>query len=145
MSFIKASDEDSGNPNQKFSETEQSVVKLDSTENVLPRSLDSYSTVINFHGEKLTITPNQASHPIIDHPRLSLREAEVLQFLANGLTPEQTALEMDIKVRTVRKYLDNLRRKFNTGSRDQLMARAGYLRLCDPYKITSRSLMNPIE
>ena len=145
MSFNKANAENSGNLNPKFSETEQSVVKLDSTENVLPRSLDSYSTVINFHGEKLTITPNQASHPIIDHPRLSLREAEVLQFLANGLTPEQTALQMDIKVRTVRKYLDNLRRKFNTGSRDQLMARAGYLRLCDPYKITSRSLMNPIE
>jgi DNA-binding CsgD family transcriptional regulator len=109
-------------------------VKLDGVEDVRPRLPDPCRTVIDFHGNKLTITPNQAPQPNIDHPKLSLREAEVLQYLANGLSPEQTALKMEIKTRTVRKYLGNLRNKFNTESRDQLMARAGYLRLCDPYR-----------
>jgi DNA-binding CsgD family transcriptional regulator len=134
MSFIEASTDGSGILNQEFTKTDQGVVKLDGVEDVRPRLPDPCRTVIDFHGNKLTITPNQAPQPNIDHPKLSLREAEVLQYLANGLSPEQTALKMEIKTRTVRKYLGNLRNKFNTESRDQLMARAGYLRLCDPYR-----------
>lgn len=79
-----------------------------------------------FHIEPVQISRN--------FPKLSHRETEVLQFLADGLTPEQTALRMAIKTCTVRKYLTNLRKKFKTDSRDQLMARAGYLGFCDPYK-----------
>ncbi|NMB59264.1 MAG: helix-turn-helix transcriptional regulator, partial [Chloroflexi bacterium] len=71
----------------------------------------------------------------IHAPKLSLRESEVLQYLAYGFSPDQIAVKMKIKVRTVRKHLDNLEAKFQTNSRDQLMARAGYLRLCNPYQI----------
>jgi DNA-binding CsgD family transcriptional regulator len=66
-------------------------------------------------------------------PSLSCRESQVLRYIANALSPEQTAIELGIKVRTVRKHLSSLRKKFGTQSRDQLMARAGYLGLCDPY------------
>jgi DNA-binding CsgD family transcriptional regulator len=146
MWFIKADTEESDIPKQKFTQTEQGVVKLNGVEDiVLPRLPDPCSTVIDFRGDKLTVTPNQASQPNIGHPKLSLREAEVLQYLANGLSPEQTALAMKIKIRTVRKYLGNLRKKFNTESRDQLMASGGYLRLCDPYKIISQPPLKQIE
>ena len=70
----------------------------------------------------------------VNFPSLSYRETEVLQCLAIGLSPEQIALKLSIKTRTVRKHLNNLRNKFDSESRDQLMARAGYLGFCDPYK-----------
>jgi len=109
--------------------------KLDSEENMLPESLEPCRTVLNFHGSELTITAKEPSLPEIDKPVLSMRESEVLQYLANGLSPDQIALKLNIKVRTVRKHLYHLEEKFKTGSRDQLMARAGYLKLCDPYKL----------
>jgi len=133
MSFTKVISEGGGLLSPESTEPEQGVVKMDRIEDVLPRLLDLCRTVINYQGTSLTISPNQPPQPNIVHPKLSLREAEVLQYLANGLSPEQTALKMNIKTRTVRKYLGILRKKFDTESRDQLMARAGYLRLCDPY------------
>ena len=68
-----------------------------------------------------------------ERPKLSLREHEVLKCLGKGFSPEQTAIELGISVRTVRKHMDNIKRKFHTDSRDQMMARAGYLGLCNPY------------
>lgn len=68
-------------------------------------------------------------------PKLSRREAEVLQLLAMGQTPDQMALKLGISLCTIRKHLSRLRAKFKTNSRDQLMAMAGYLRLCNPYRV----------
>jgi DNA-binding CsgD family transcriptional regulator len=76
---------------------------------------------------------NQGS--LYDRPKLSRREAEVLQLLAMGKTPDQMALKLGITPSMVRKHLYRLRAKFKTDSRDQLMAMAGYLRLCNPYQV----------
>jgi DNA-binding CsgD family transcriptional regulator len=73
-------------------------------------------------------------HKPIKHPILSPRETEVLICIANALSPEQTAIKLGIKVRTVRKHIYGLMRKLSARSRDQLMARAGYLKLCNPYQ-----------
>ena len=58
----------------------------------------------------------------------------VLQCLANSLTPEQTAIKMGLSENAIREYLKILKEKFKTDSRDQLMAMAGYLELCDPFQ-----------
>ena len=75
----------------------------------------------------------------IKHPILSPRETEVLICIANALSPEQTAIKLGIKVRTVRKHIYSLMKKFSARSRDQLMARAGYLKLCNPYQKSDSS------
>jgi len=69
-----------------------------------------------------------------DVPRLTERQCMVLQCLANSLTPEQTAIKMGLSENAVREYLKILKKKFKTDSRDQLMAMAGYLGLCDPFE-----------
>ena len=55
-------------------------------------------------------------------------------MLASSLTPEQTAIKMGLSEESIRLYLKILKKKFKTESRDQLMAMAGYLGLCDPYQ-----------
>ncbi len=58
----------------------------------------------------------------------------VIQYLANSFTPEQTAIKMGLSENAVREYIKILKKKFKTDSRDQLMAMAGYLGLCDPFE-----------
>lgn len=125
MSFIKVSNKRSGILNQELTNAEWEGVKAHGLEDILHGSPDLGSTVIIFSGNALIISPGQLPHLNIDRPKLSFREVEVLQYLVNGNSIEQTALKMEIKPRTVRKFLDNLRIKFNADSRDQLMARAG--------------------
>ncbi|MBI9050021.1 MAG: helix-turn-helix transcriptional regulator [Anaerolineaceae bacterium] len=134
MSFIDDNYKNSGTSNQNSSGKEQCPEKISGFNPVHSGLPDPCNPDIASSEEGLTPPSSQTRNPNVDYPKLSLREAEVLQCLANGLSPEQTALELTIKTRTVRKYLSNLRNKFNTDSRDQLMARAGYLGLCDPYR-----------
>jgi DNA-binding CsgD family transcriptional regulator len=67
--------------------------------------------------------------------KLTAKQCMVLQCLASSLTPEQTAIRMGISEPTVRLHIRLLKKKFNTESRDQLMAMAGSLGLCDPFQI----------
>lgn len=67
-------------------------------------------------------------------PKLTQKQCQVLQCLANSLTPEQTAMKMGLSEESIRLYLKILKKKFKTESRDQLMAMAGYLGLCNPYQ-----------
>lgn len=116
--------------NQNLEKLVQEITEAVSTEG----TGKNRSSIIAIHRVETDTSDEKLQEEKKNHPKLSLREAEVLQCLANGLSPEQSAIELGIKVRTIRKYLDILRMKFNTTSRDQLMARAGYLGLCDPYK-----------
>ena len=67
-------------------------------------------------------------------PKLTAKQCMVLQCLANSITPAQIAIKMGVSEPTIRMHISTLKRKFNADSRDQLMARAGYLGLCDPYE-----------
>jgi DNA-binding CsgD family transcriptional regulator len=130
MPFIEA-----GDPDGEFLDPNDGTSDAEENEPIyLP---DPYKAVVIYHGTDFTLTSTSSYQSEIELPKLSQRENEVLQHLANGFSPEQIALRLGIKVRTVRKYLANLVLKFNTCSRDQLMARAGYLKLCNPYNASS--------
>jgi DNA-binding CsgD family transcriptional regulator len=67
-------------------------------------------------------------------PQLSKRQFVVLQYLASSLTPQQIALKLGISKPTIHMHISMLKKKFNAESRDQLMAMAGFLEICDPFK-----------
>ncbi len=67
------------------------------------------------------------------NPKLSPRQCRVLQCMAQSLTLGQIATNMGVSKATIRLHISTLKKKFGTNSRDQLMARAGYLGLCDPF------------
>ena len=67
-------------------------------------------------------------------PQLSKRQFVVLQYLASSLTPQQIALKLGISKPTIHMHISMLKKKFNAESRDQLMAMAGFLEVCDPFK-----------
>jgi DNA-binding NarL/FixJ family response regulator len=46
-------------------------------------------------------------------PVLTARETEVLKFVAEGLTNEQTALQMEVSIKTVQKHRQSLMNKLN--------------------------------
>ena len=54
---------------------------------------------------------------------ISEREQEVCQLLFEGITREEIATQMDIKVRTVRHYLERLHNKLRVSNRVALVLR----------------------
>jgi DNA-binding CsgD family transcriptional regulator len=123
VAFIDSTNKNSDADNQNSSTTGQDSYNVDKFDLT---SIGKLSTPKSIDDSQILDEVNL--------PTLSYREKEVLQYLAIGLSPEQIALKLSIKTRTVRKHLNNLRNKFDSESRDQLMARAGYLGLCYPYK-----------
>lgn len=81
----------------------------------------------------ILLTDHVLSHKPIA-PQLSKRQYVVLQYLASSLTPQQIALKLGISKPTIHMHISMLKKKFNAESRDQLMAMAGYLEVCDPFK-----------
>ena len=69
-----------------------------------------------------------------DVPKLSMRQASVLQLLSKGYSPEQIALNLHLSMPTIRLHMTKLKDKFGTSSRDQMMAMAGQMGLCNPYE-----------
>ncbi len=74
----------------------------------------------------------QVSEPSITlpRPRLSLRENQVLQLLANGLTVKQIAEELHLATRTIRLYVSSLNHKLGTQSTEQSVGKGIVLGLC---------------
>lgn len=69
-------------------------------------------------------------------PALSVRQVIVLQLLAKACTPDQIAIKLGLSEATIRLHISALKKKFGTVSRDQMMAMAGTLGLCDPFDST---------
>lgn len=82
----------------------------------------------------MIILADKIKMPERNIPKLTAKQFMVLQCLASSLTSEQTAIKMCISLPTVRMHIRTLKKKFNTDSRDQLMAMAGCLGLCDPFQ-----------
>lgn len=57
-------------------------------------------------------------------PHLSRRQMEVLKGLAEGLTTRQIAYRLRISTRTVYLYVSDLKRRFDAGTRAELVRRA---------------------
>lgn len=73
-------------------------------------------------GERITnALPNSSSEHVV---ALTPRETEILWSLAKGKDAPTIAVELFISVHTVRGYIKDLRRKFESSSQLQLVARA---------------------
>ena len=135
MAFTKAEKQKRISGSQSNStEAEKGSYEIHGLESPRPPLQEANAVLMDYYGEKIVVTIQAVLPANIERPCLSKREAEVLQCLALGMSPDQIAEDLTITTRTVRKYLDNLEEKFGSSSRDQMMARAGYLRLCNPYK-----------
>jgi DNA-binding NarL/FixJ family response regulator len=56
---------------------------------------------------------DRAGRPQPRNARLSSREMEVLQLIAEGKANKETAAELDISIKTVEKHRDHLMQKLN--------------------------------
>jgi DNA-binding NarL/FixJ family response regulator len=81
----------------------------------------------------LIVLAGQPPKPKRKAPVLSERQFSVLQLLAGAYTPDQIALKLGLTEATIRLHIRALKKKFDTDSRDQMMAMAGQLGLCDPF------------
>lgn len=109
----------------------QELVKTIRDGDPLPGYSEPTPTV---HINGMIILAEQIPTPKKTAPKLTAKQSIVLQCMANSLSPGQTAIKMGISEPTIRMHISALKKKFNAESRDQLMARAGYLGLCDPYQ-----------
>ena len=82
----------------------------------------------------LIVLAGQLPKPKRKAPALSERQISVLQLLARAYSPDQIALKLGLTEATIRLHISALKKKFGTDSRDQMMAMAGQLGLCDPFE-----------
>jgi DNA-binding CsgD family transcriptional regulator len=78
------------------------------------------------------ILPGQAG--VIDRPvpLLTLREAQVLQLLADGLTNKRIAEQLSLTDRTIRMYVNALNAKLGTRSAEESVGKGVMFGLCRP-------------
>ncbi len=82
---------------------------------------------------KLLITEPQRG-PASIAPKLTKRQREVVQLLAQSYVPKQIAARLGIAESTVRMHITVLKKRFNVDNLNQLMAVAGALELCNPFQ-----------
>jgi DNA-binding CsgD family transcriptional regulator len=109
----------------------QELVKAIRDGATLPGYSES-TTTVRINGMLILAEQIPVSKP--PGPKLTAKQCTVLQGLASSFTPGQIAIKMGISEPTIRMHISALKKKFNADSRDQLMAMAGYLGLCDPYQ-----------
>ena len=83
----------------------------------------------------LIVLAQQPPKPQRLAPALSERQMSVLQLLAKAYTTDQIAIKLGLSEATIRLHISALKKKFGTVSRDQMMAMAGTLGLCDPFDV----------
>jgi DNA-binding NarL/FixJ family response regulator len=82
----------------------------------------------------LSGVPTPATAP---DPRLTPREVELLEWLAQGMTNQQIAGRMYISEGSVKQYLSHVGEKLGARSRTQILIRAIRLRVIDPHAAPS--------
>jgi DNA-binding NarL/FixJ family response regulator len=119
---------------QNVSDDIQEVVKAIRDGGILP----GYSgTCPEVKVNGLIVFVEQPPEPKRLAPALSARQVSVLQLLAKAYTPDQIAIKLGLSEATIRLHISALKKKFGTVSRDQMMAMAGTLGLCDPFNLTA--------
>jgi DNA-binding CsgD family transcriptional regulator len=88
----------------------------------LPDLNGPYQGIIN--GDTIIVTRRHNEPAKIDNLRITAQEKHVLEGMINGLGDQQIALVYGIKVRMVRHFVANLRLKFKSATREQLVAQA---------------------
>lgn len=117
---------------QNVSDDIQEVVKAIRDCEIMP-SFSRRCPEVQVNG--LIVLVEQTPKPKRLTPALSARQASVLQLLAKAYTPDQIAIKLGLSEATIRLHISALKKKFGTVSRDQMMAMAGTLGLCDPFDV----------
>jgi DNA-binding NarL/FixJ family response regulator len=81
--------------------------------------LDTYD---NSCQQFLCVDGKNLSPPANALPKVTLREIEVLQYLALGYSSKQIAQELNLAIKTIDNHRQNLLRKTNTKSSGELVA-----------------------
>jgi DNA-binding NarL/FixJ family response regulator len=76
----------------------------------------------------------QALAPLV---KLSPREAQVLNALAEGMSTKEIAARLRLNMRTIDLHIARLKRRLGCGSRAELVGRAVTLGLCSPFSDAS--------
>jgi len=118
---------------QNVSDDIQDVVKAIRDGGILP-GYSGGCPEVQVNG--LIVLVEQPPKPKRLAPALSARQVSVLQLLAKAYTPDQIAIKLGLSEATIRLHISALKKKFGTVSRDQMMAMAGTLGLCDPFDST---------
>lgn len=66
-------------------------------------------------------------------PQLPQRQKEILELLAQSLTPKQIASRLDVSESTVRMHINRLKKRFNVSSIYNLMSVTTAVGLCSPF------------
>ena len=120
---------------QNMVEDVQDLVKIiRDGRNVPGYALDDYPEV-RVNG--LIVLAGKSPKPKRKAPALSERQMGVLQLLAKAYTPDQIAIKLGVTEATIRLHISALKKKFGTDSRDQMMAMAWQLGLCDPFETST--------
>ena len=83
-------------------------------------------------GQVVVVTPDEEGLPVIQPPDLSLRQREVLQCLAEGLTNQQTAMRLGMSQRTVFNHQLALKHRLQVNTLAQAAAVGTMWGLCQP-------------
>jgi DNA-binding NarL/FixJ family response regulator len=76
-----------------------------------------------------------SKEPRVNLQLITQREREILNLIAEGYKSTEIADDLDISVRTVEKYLHNLRRKTNLRNTSSLLEYAFEKKVIDIYEI----------
>ena len=117
---------------QNVTENIQEVVKTIRDGGILP-GYSGECLEVQING--LIVLAQQPPKPQRLAPALSARQMSVLQLLAKAYTTDQIAIKLGLSEATIRLHISALKKKFGTVSRDQMMAMAGTLGLCDPFDV----------
>lgn len=107
----------------------QELLRIFRTE-LQPRYSDD-SFEVSLSGEIILTEPVRG--PASVAPTLTERQNQVLQLMACSYEPKQIAKQLHISEATVRMHIQCLKKRFGVESRDQMMAVAGALELCNPF------------
>lgn len=108
----------------------QDLLRVFRTE-LQPRFSDE-SLNVQVSGEMYITEPFRGPEHVA--PALPARQEEVLRLLALSRAPKQIATEMGISEPTVRMHINALKKRFGVDNVNQLMAVAGALELCNPFR-----------
>jgi DNA-binding CsgD family transcriptional regulator len=80
------------------------------------------------------VKPDDIRSPALE---LSLRQREVLQLLAEGLTTKEIAIKLGLHQRTIAVHIAELKERLGTQTRAQTVGRGAVMGLCEPGTLSS--------
>ena len=117
----KSDSEDDGNRFRELAEGEHPEDSANGAELVARVLAEDLSSLQNLATMLKLKRQSDSDHPDApDREKLSHREAEILELLAQGASNQMLSQSLNITVNTVKTHLKNVKRKLNTANRKQM-------------------------